>query len=99
MKKLFYALIITLVMSAMLQGCGSKNGIVDSLRPSETSGNTLESKITEERAYKGVSNYCHDAYDWSVTEGDPSMMYVEMGEESGPLQNENSATGPLVEIL
>ena len=56
-------------------------------------------------AYEGVSNYCHSAYDWSVTkdnrrqtesqrtcsigrgakeegEANPSMMYVQMGEET-----------------
>ena len=33
-------------------------------------------------AYEGVSNYCHSAYDWSLAEANPSMMYVEMGEES-----------------
>ena len=33
-------------------------------------------------AYEGVSNYCHSAYDWSMAEANPSMMYVEMGEET-----------------
>lgn len=33
-------------------------------------------------AYEGVNNYCHSTYDWSVAEDNPSIMYVEMGEES-----------------
>ena len=44
--------------------------------------NTTKSKITAEMAYEGVSNYCHSAYDWSMAEANPSMMYVEMGEET-----------------
>ncbi|MCR5130423.1 MAG: hypothetical protein K6C10_03050 [Prevotella sp.] len=39
-------------------------------------------KITAESAYEGVSNYCHRKYDWSIAEGNPSIMYVEMGEET-----------------
>ncbi len=33
-------------------------------------------------AYQGVNNYCHRKYDWSVAEDNPSMMYVQMGEET-----------------
>jgi hypothetical protein len=33
-------------------------------------------------AFEGVSNYCHAEYDWSVAEDNPSVMYVEMGEET-----------------
>ena len=33
-------------------------------------------------AYEGVNNYCHSAYDWSVTKENPSIMYVQMGEET-----------------
>ena len=44
--------------------------------------NTTKSEITAEMAYEGVSNYCHSAYDWSVAEGNPSIMYVGMGEET-----------------
>ena len=44
--------------------------------------NTTKSEITAEMAYEGVSNYCHSAYDWSLAEDNPSMMYVEMGEET-----------------
>ena len=44
--------------------------------------NTSKSEITAEMAYEGVSNYCHSTYDWSVAEENPSIMYVQMGEES-----------------
>ena len=43
----------------------------------------LGDSITAEMAYEGVSNYCHQTYDWSAAEGRPDMMYVTMGEESG----------------
>ena len=38
--------------------------------------------ITAETAYQGVSNYCHSAYDWSIAEENPSMMFLTMGEET-----------------
>lgn len=40
--------------------------------------NASKDSITEEMALTGVSNYCHRAYDWSVAEGDSSIMYVAM---------------------
>ena len=44
--------------------------------------NTTASEITAEMAYEGVSNYCHSAYDWSIAKENPSIMYVQMGEET-----------------
>ena len=41
-----------------------------------------KSGITEEMALKGVDNYCHKEYDWSMAKENPSMMYVQMGEET-----------------
>lgn len=38
--------------------------------------------ITAEEAYQGVDRYCHEEYDWSIAEENPSIMSVEMGEES-----------------
>lgn len=38
--------------------------------------------ITAEMAYKGVNNYCHKTYDWSIAKENPSIMYVQMGEET-----------------
>lgn len=46
------------------------------------STNASKSKITAEMAYEGVSNYCHSTYDWSIAKDNPSIMYVEMGEET-----------------
>lgn len=46
------------------------------------STNPLSGKITAEMAYEGVNNYCHTAYDWSVAEDNPDIMYVQMGEET-----------------
>ena len=45
-------------------------------------GSTTKSEITAEMAYEGVSNYCHSTYDWSVAKENPSIMYVQMGEET-----------------
>jgi len=57
----------TLVAAALLSSCGS-----DASKPA----------ITAEMALEGVSNYCHSAYDWSVAEENPSIMGLEMGEET-----------------
>lgn len=48
-----------------------------SCRPDATKGT-----ITAEMALSGVSNYCHSEYDWSIAKDNPSIMYVEMGEET-----------------
>ena len=39
-------------------------------------------EITSEMAYEGVSNYCHSNYDWNIAKDNPSIMGVEMGEET-----------------
>ena len=44
--------------------------------------NTTKSVITAEMAYEGVSNYCHSTYDWSIAKENPSIMYVQMDEET-----------------
>ena len=43
---------------------------------------TTKSEITAEMALEGVNNYCHSTYDWSIVEDNPSIMSVEMGEET-----------------
>lgn len=43
---------------------------------------SLNMNVTKEQAYEGVNNYCHSNYDWSVAEDNPSIMYLEMGEET-----------------
>ena len=44
--------------------------------------NTSKGEITAEKALEGVSNYCHSNYDWSISKENPSIMYVQMGEET-----------------
>lgn len=38
-------------------------------------------ELTAEKAYEGVSNYCHSEYDWSVAKDNPSIMGVEKAED------------------
>ncbi|MCR4635442.1 MAG: hypothetical protein K5754_04345 [Butyrivibrio sp.] len=38
--------------------------------------------ITQDMAYQGVDNYCHQEYDWSIAEDNPDIMYVYLGEET-----------------
>ena len=83
MKKLICAMIAIILMSAMLQGCGSKAGKADNSPSSETSGAEVpQTGMTAEMALEGVNNYCHSRYDWSIAEENPDIMYVRMGEES-----------------
>ena len=49
---------------------------------SSCGSNSQKGMITAQQAYQGVSNYCHSEYDWSVAEENPSIMSVEMGEET-----------------
>ena len=60
--------------------------------------NAPKSGITAEMAYEGVNNYCHNAYDWSIAEDNPSIMNVEMGEETDSAYQVvfHSYTGALV---
>ena len=61
-----------------LCSCHKSKTVVDTDRPEVVE----QSAITEEMAYEGVSNYCHSTYDWSIAKDNPSIMYVEMGEET-----------------
>ena len=62
--------LLFLLASMLLCSCGSK------------STKESQSKITAEMAFEGVTNYCHNAYDWSMAEDNPDIMGVQMGEES-----------------
>ncbi|MBQ8157461.1 MAG: MmcQ/YjbR family DNA-binding protein [Prevotella sp.] len=53
-----------------------------SCRNVKTDSKQDDAGITAEMAYEGVNNYCHSQYDWSAAKEDPSIMYVEMGEET-----------------
>ena len=67
MKQIVIVLVVT---ALLLNSCGSK------------STKESQSKITAEMAFEGVNNYCHSAYDWSIAKENPSIMYVQMGEET-----------------
>lgn len=83
MKKIIYTVIIMIIIGAMLQGCSTDYNRMDKSNSLENlEDNTIESKVTKEMAYEGINNYCHSEYDWSITEDNPEIMYVEMGEES-----------------
>ena len=62
--------LLCLLATMLLCSCGSK------------STKESQSKITAEMALEGVSNYRHSEYDWSIAEDNPSIMYVQMGEET-----------------
>lgn len=68
MKKI---LLLTVLMALLL--CSCRNGKTASVQ---------SAGITTEMALEGVNNYCHSEYDWSVAEGNPSLMSVTMGEET-----------------
>lgn len=55
-------------------------------------------ELTADKAFEGVNNYCHDAYDWSVAEDNPEIMFLEMGEENDTAYQVvfHSYTGSLV---
>ena len=67
MKHIVFSFILTALLFC---SCGSK------------SNKESQSEITAEMALEGVSNYCHSTYDWSIAKDNPSIMGVEMGEES-----------------
>ncbi len=68
MKKSLIALLVILLLFC---SCHNKK-----------TGLTQQSGVTAEMAYEGVSNYCHSEYDWSAAESNPSIMSLEMGEET-----------------
>ena len=83
MKKLVFVFILLFVMGAVFQGCGTKNEIADSsLHSGDLDNNAPQNNISEEMAYDGVYNYCRSAYDWSIAEDNPDIMYLKMGEET-----------------
>lgn len=70
-----------IIMVLLLCSCGkNKTDLVQS--PNQQTEIVDKVKITQEMALEGVSNYCHSEYDWSSAKDNPSLMYVEMGEET-----------------
>ena len=66
--------------SEVPQSQTAKTEVKDTVKTDTTNATKL--KITKEMAFEGVNNYCHKSYDWSVAKDNPSIMYVEMGEET-----------------
>ena len=83
MKNRHFIFIIALMLVAMLQGCGTGSTPVNTPDPAGSTDTDVSlNEITAETAFKGVYNYCHATYGWSAAEGNPDMMYLEMGEET-----------------
>ena len=90
MKKIIFISLAALVLLL----CSCRNN-----KTNQTDvANAVKRTITAEMAYEGVNNYCHSVYDWSIAEENPSMMYVEMGEETDSVYQVvfRSYTGALV---
>ena len=83
MKKLGFVFLLVFLMSGMVLGCGTKEeASVETTTSNESETEESQKGISEEMAYNGVNNYCHSEYDWSVSEDNPEIMYVKMGEET-----------------
>ncbi len=67
-KRIIFGILIVLIIGGLVFLLISKSSSKD--------------EITKDMAYNGVSNYCHENYDWSIAKDNPSIMYVTMGEES-----------------
>ncbi len=66
-KRIIFGILIVLIIGGLVFLLISKSSSKD--------------EITKDMAYNGVSNYCHENYDWSIAKDNPSIMYVTMGEE------------------
>ena len=44
--------------------------------------NSKSDCISAQMAYEGVSNYCHNEFDWSVAQENPAIMYVAMADST-----------------
>jgi len=58
----------------------STTSAVDTTASSVDAVSSDTAAITQEMAYEGVNNYCHQEYDWSIAEDNPDIMYVCMGD-------------------
>ena len=81
MKKITFPLVLTrnllFIAFLFLCSCGTKES-----KPNDSKSDEPKIEITAEMAFEGVSNYCHSEYDWSIAEENPSIMGLEMGEET-----------------
>ena len=84
MKKLIIiTVIIVFGVSVIFKVYNMKNTPLDTSKTSEIlDTSTQERKVTKDMAYEGVYNYCHSNYDWSIAEDNPSIMYLEMDNDT-----------------
>ena len=73
--------ILSIVLVTLLL-CSCNNNKVNDTQSTDVQTEDTLRTITEEMAYEGVNNYCHQEYDWSVAKDNPDIMYVQMGEET-----------------
>lgn len=76
-----YIAFTSMFMALLLCSCYNNNKVKDTQSTDAQTEETQRS-ITAEMAYEGVSNYCHQEYDWSAAKDNPDIMYVTMGEET-----------------
>ena len=82
-----YKVFISFVLAALML-CSCKNSKPEAAQNADAqsevtgSADSPETKITAEMAFEGVNNYCHEKFDWTITEENPDIMYVTMGEET-----------------
>ena len=81
MKRLFYIFIFVFNATFINSGCVSNNNVKINTA-NETALNGTKSILTKDMVYSGINNYCHQNFDWSITQDNPDIMYVEMGEET-----------------
>ena len=62
--------------------CSCNNNLAGVAQSSNAQTEDTLRTITADMAYKGINNYCHSAYDWSVAKDNPDIMYLTMGEET-----------------
>ncbi len=67
-------LVISSLFIALLL-CSCNNGKTNESQVENTQTPEMKdsAKITAEKAYEGVNNYCHREYDWSVAKDNPSI--------------------------
>ena len=76
-----FKVILPILMCVSFASC-KDNAKTEVSQQSQTAETEAKPKITKEMAFEGVNHYCHKSYDWSVAKDSPSIMYVEMGEET-----------------
>ena len=75
-----YIAFTSMFMALLL--CSCHNNKVKDTQSTDAQTEETQRSITAEMAFEGVSNYCHQEYDWSAAKDNPDIMYVTMGEET-----------------